>query len=145
MIRKCVSHLSRELPQLLHVASHTKKQTKVGAEGTDVCSSLTLDMDNCKVALLVELEQFGVVDCANLCLICQFLCQRHQYTYLKRTRSCLLTAEIRGGRWKRAPVRVSTAVLSLPRLEMLSCALSTAMYSLPTRLQHIQLAGAEKD
>lgn len=49
-----------------------------------------------------------------------------------RIRSCRLTAEIRGGRWNRAPVKVSRArATSASPPGTLPCSLATQTYSLP--------------
>jgi len=49
-----------------------------------------------------------------------------------RIRSCRLTAEIRGGRWKRAPVKVSKALASCASPPgSLSCSRMTQTYSFP--------------
>ena len=51
-----------------------------------------------------------------------------------RTRSCLFTAEIRGGLWNSAPVKFSRACFNLdspPSEAIASCSLTIQTYSLP--------------
>jgi hypothetical protein len=52
-------------------------------------------------------------------------------SWIVRIRSCRFTAEMSGGRWKRAPVRVSRARGRAVGLESAECKRNTQTYSLP--------------
>jgi hypothetical protein len=52
-------------------------------------------------------------------------------SWMVRTRSCRLTADIRGGRWKRAPVSVCSARGRAAGLGRLECKRRTQTYSFP--------------
>lgn len=48
--------------QFLHVGSDTKEQSHVYTEGSDVGTSLTADPEDTEVAVIVELDELGLVD-----------------------------------------------------------------------------------
>lgn len=49
-------------PQLLHMGADAKEQSHVDAKGSDVGASLTADPENTEVAVVVELDELGLVD-----------------------------------------------------------------------------------
>lgn len=49
-------------PQFLHVCSHAKQQPHMHAERSDVCASLAADPEDAEVAVVVELDELGLVD-----------------------------------------------------------------------------------
>ena len=51
--------------QLLHVTTNTEQETEVHAKRTDICAGLTRHPEDGEVALLIELEELGLVDGTN--------------------------------------------------------------------------------
>jgi hypothetical protein len=48
--------------ELLHVTTNTKEITEVNAESTDISTGLTRDPEDTEVALLIVLNELGLVD-----------------------------------------------------------------------------------
>lgn len=44
------------------MSTYTEQQTKVNAERSNVSASLAADPEDCQVAVIIELEQLGLVD-----------------------------------------------------------------------------------
>lgn len=61
-----LAHRTRpDTTQLLHVSTDTEQQAQVNTKRTDISSSLAADPEDTKVAVVVELDQFGLVDGAD--------------------------------------------------------------------------------
>lgn len=58
LVHSTGSHTS----QLLHVRANTKQQTQVDTERPDVRAGLTADPEDTEVAIVVELDELGLVD-----------------------------------------------------------------------------------